>query len=209
MKESRKNSWIFYTWKYKTVKDWSESEGEEQSKICKEGATEGVLKKKRFLKFYKFTNLCWSLYLTKLQASRPATLLKRDSDSAVFLRNLRNFAILKNIWKRLLLFILSYQELYHPLFFSHIWPKGTLETYTLCATRIVRLTMRHHLFLEFLLVDTWFFTHWRHHRAVTRIENVRQSNIRRGKKLGFQLSHKHPLRAGKYSFKLKTISESY
>ena len=54
MKESRKNSWIFYTWKYKTVKDWSESEGEEQSKICKEGATEGVLKKRCFLKFYKF-----------------------------------------------------------------------------------------------------------------------------------------------------------
>ena len=54
IKESRKNSWIFYTWKYKTVKDWSESEGEEQSKICKEGATEGVLKKRCFLKFYKF-----------------------------------------------------------------------------------------------------------------------------------------------------------
>ena len=28
-------------------------------------------------------------------------------------------------------------------------------------------------------------------RAVTRLENVRQSNIR-GKKMGFQLSHKHP-----------------
>ena len=54
IKESRKNSWIFYTWKYKTDKDWSESEGEEQSKICKEGATEGVLKKRCFLKFYKF-----------------------------------------------------------------------------------------------------------------------------------------------------------
>ena len=39
--------------------------------------------------------------------------------------------------------------------------------------------------------DTWFFADWRHHRAVTRLENVRQSNIRRGKKLGFQLSHKH------------------
>ena len=54
MKESRKNSWIFYTWKYKTDKDWSESEDEEQSKICKEGATEGVPKKRCFLKFYKF-----------------------------------------------------------------------------------------------------------------------------------------------------------
>ena len=55
------------------------------------------------------------------------------------------------------------------------------------------LTMRHYLFFEFWLVDTWFFTHWRHHHAVTRLENVRQSNIRRGKRLGFQLSLKHPL----------------
>ena len=57
---------------------------------------------------------------------------------------------------------------------------------------IVRLTMRYHQFLEFWLVDTWFLTHWRHHRAVTHLENVLQSNIRRGKKLGFQLLHKHP-----------------
>ena len=57
---------------------------------------------------------------------------------------------------------------------------------------IVRLTVRHHLFLEFWLVDTWFFTHWRHYRAATRLENVRQSNTRRSKRLGFQLSHKHP-----------------
>ena len=61
------------------------------------------------------------------------------------------------------------------------------------SMHIVRLTMRHHLFLEFWLVGTWYFAHWRHHRDVTRLENVRQSSIRRGKKLGFQLSHKHPL----------------
>ena len=36
------------------------------------------------------------------------------------------------------------------------------------------------------------FCYWRHHRAVTRLENVRQSNTRRDKMLGFQLSHKHP-----------------
>ena len=57
---------------------------------------------------------------------------------------------------------------------------------------IVRLTMWHLLFLGFWLIDTWFFADWRHHRAVVRLENVRQSNIRRCKKLGFQLSHKHP-----------------
>ena len=58
---------------------------------------------------------------------------------------------------------------------------------------IVPLTMRHHLFLELWLVKTWLFADWRQHRAVTHLENVRQSNTRRDKKLGFQLSHKHPL----------------
>ena len=69
---------------------------------------------------------------------------------------------------------------------------------------------RHHLFLEFWLVDTWFFTHWHHQRAVTRLENVGQSNIRRGKKLDFQLPHKHPLKYYEYkinsgSIYLKTL----
>ena len=57
----------------------------------------------------------------------------------------------------------------------------------------VRLTIWHHLFLKFWLVDTWFFAHWRHQRAVTRLEIVGQLNIRRSKKLGFQLSHRPPL----------------
>ena len=61
------------------------------------------------------------------------------------------------------------------------------------ANHLVRLTMKPHLFLEFWFVDAWFFADWRHYRDVTRLENVRQSSIRRGKKLGFQLSHKHPL----------------
>ena len=58
---------------------------------------------------------------------------------------------------------------------------------------IVRLSIWHHLFLEFWLVHTWFFTHWRHQRAVTHLKNVRQLNIRRDKKLRFQLSHRQPL----------------
>ena len=33
----------------------------------------------------------WSLFLIKLQASRPATLLKINSNTGVFLRILRNF----------------------------------------------------------------------------------------------------------------------
>ena len=56
----------------------------------------------------------------------------------------------------------------------------------------VPLTIWHHLFLEVWLVDTWIFAHWRHQRAVSRLENVRQLNIRWGKKLVFQLSQKHP-----------------
>ena len=60
-------------------------------------------------------------------------------------------------------------------------------------THIVCLTIWYHLFLEFsLVVDTWFFAHWRNQRAVTCLENVNQLNIRRGKKQGFQLSHRQP-----------------
>ena len=50
--------------------------------------------KKDFLKNFanfKGKHLCWSLFLIKLQASRPATLLKRDSNTGVFLLSLRDF----------------------------------------------------------------------------------------------------------------------
>ena len=60
-------------------------------------------------------------------------------------------------------------------------------------SHIVPLTIWHQRFLEFWLVDTWFFAHPRVQRAVTRLENVHQLNIRRGKKLGFQLSHRQTL----------------
>ena len=46
-----------------------------------------------FLNFFpNFTgkHLCWSLFFTKLQAFRPATLLRIDSYTSVFLWNLRN-----------------------------------------------------------------------------------------------------------------------
>ena len=42
--------------------------------------------------------------------------------------------------------------------------------------------------------DTGFFAHPHDQRAVTGFEDVRQLNIRRGKKLAFQLSHAQPLR---------------
>ena len=60
--------------------------------------TEAVVRrcslKQMFLKTSKNLtgkHLCWSLSLIKLQASRHGTLFKRDSNTGVFLRNLRNF----------------------------------------------------------------------------------------------------------------------
>ena len=52
-------------------------------------------------------DLCWSLFLIKLQAFKPAYLLKRDSNTGVFLVNIAKFLrtpILKYIFKRLLLY---------------------------------------------------------------------------------------------------------
>ena len=50
-------------------------------------------------------NLCWNLYLTILHAFRPATLLKRHSNTSVFLWILKflRIPVLKIIWERLLL----------------------------------------------------------------------------------------------------------
>ena len=44
-----------------------------------------------------------------------------------------------------------------------------------------------------LIGDTWFFAYPRDQCAATCLKNVRHSNIRRGKKLDFQLSHTQPL----------------
>ena len=52
-----------------------------------EAAAGGIFK--NFANF-KGKRLCWSLFFTKSRAFRPATLLKRDSYTSVFLRNLRN-----------------------------------------------------------------------------------------------------------------------
>ena len=43
-------------------------------------------------------HVCWSLFSIKLRAFRPATSLKRDSNTGVFLRILRN--VLKNLFWR-------------------------------------------------------------------------------------------------------------
>ena len=63
-----------------------------------EAATGGFFIKKAALKnFAIFTGkqLCWSLFLIKLQAFRLATLLKRDSNTGVFLCILRSFIYLE------------------------------------------------------------------------------------------------------------------
>ena len=46
-------------------------------------------------------HLCWSLFLIKLQPWRPATLLKRDSNTDVFVWIVRDF------WEHLLLLLLN------------------------------------------------------------------------------------------------------
>ena len=58
---------------------------------------------------------------------------------------------------------------------------------------IVLLIIWHHLFLEFWLVSTWFFVHWRHQRDVACLENVHQLSVRWDKKLSSRLSHTQPL----------------
>ena len=54
--------------------------------------------------------MCCSTFLIKLQASRFATLLKRKSNTCVFLRILQTLRkpISKNIWERLLLMVVLY-----------------------------------------------------------------------------------------------------
>ena len=58
-----------------------------------EAATGGVLQKKLFLKVSQYSqeNKCVSLFLIKLQVFSPASLLKRDSNTGVFLWILQIF----------------------------------------------------------------------------------------------------------------------
>ena len=53
-------------------------------------ATRGVLKK-LLLKISQYSQECWSYFLIKLLASRSATVLKRDSNTGVFLWILQIF----------------------------------------------------------------------------------------------------------------------
>ena len=64
-------------WQYKICIDQKQP----SEVFCKNG----VLKN-----FARGQHLCWSLFVIKLQAFSPATLLKRDSNTGVFLWNLWN-----------------------------------------------------------------------------------------------------------------------
>ena len=83
-----------------------------------------------------------------------------------------------------------YGSINDDLIWLMMFPVYALWGCRVACGHIVRLTMWHHLFLEFRLVNTWFFAHWRHQRAVIHLENVCQLNTRRGKKLGFHLPHR-------------------
>ena len=65
-------------------------------------------------RFANFTgkHLCWSLFLIKLQALRPATLLKKDSNTGVYLWNLRIFnnTFFKEHFQWLFLYVLYYSN---------------------------------------------------------------------------------------------------
>ena len=60
-----------------------------------------------------------------------------------------------------------------------------------------------------LIGEHLIFCSWRHQRAVTRLENVRQLNIKRGQKLGFQLAHRQLLKQDMYRDAFRTLSNNY
>ena len=64
--------------------------------------------------------------------------------------------------------------------------------YGILLQQTVCVRIWYQLFLWFWMVHTWIFAHWRHQRAVSRLENVRQLNERWGKRLDISLLYRHP-----------------
>ena len=64
-----------------------------RSRNCRSSCSQIFIKISVLKNFAIFTgkHLCWSLFLRKLQVLKPASLLKRDSNTGVFLWILRNF----------------------------------------------------------------------------------------------------------------------
>ena len=97
-------------------------------------------------------HLCWSLFLIKLQASRLATLLKRDSYTGVFLWILQTLRtpILKNIYGQLLLIVVIYcREKWIKLFGNQIGLlfllKHKITLFYLLSFVFIRFITSHHL----------------------------------------------------------------
>ena len=70
--------------------------------------------KKRSIKKFSYTGkqLCWSLFFIKMQRSRPAILLKRDSNTDVFLKIFKKIFQEQLFWRTSVMvsFYVSYKE---------------------------------------------------------------------------------------------------
>ena len=120
----RQNS-TWWTWKVPVTFSVTAQSFFARMSSSKEAATIGVLLKKGVFKdLVNFTgkHLCWSLFLIKLQAWTPATLLKRDSNTGVFLWSLLHFQE-QLFWRTQLLTAASGNGLAHNLDGNIRWNK--------------------------------------------------------------------------------------
>ena len=91
-----------------------------------------------------------------------------------FCRKYREFRLINNAWESLTSHFCALRSVVLELFIQFPLQSDTIY------------------FSSFEWLTLGFFAYPCYQRAVTRLENVRQLNITRGKKLGFQLSHKQP-----------------
>ena len=117
--------------------------------ICHQIPDEFKVQKQLLKKFAIFTgkHLCWCLFLIKLQASRLATLLKRDSNTCVFLWILQTLRTptSKNICERLLLIAVTYCiENWIKLFRNQILLKHKITLFYLHSFVFIRFNTRCH-----------------------------------------------------------------
>ena len=105
----------------------------------------------------------------------------------VFINYYWTFQVLEKLLKLWIIYrkgILSYRKFW---FAALDPPQNAYVTYTYVSP--YNLTPA----IYRVLIGRLFFAYPRDQLAVTRVDNVRQLNIRRDKKLGFQLSHRQPI----------------
>ena len=116
----------------------------------------GVLKN-----FAMFTgkNLCWSLFLIKLQAWKPAILFKRDSKIGIFLWNLEKFFLRTPFFTEHIRWLLL--KISHEFSLYCIWERRVVSfrgTYWLSSSYFILLCVfRFFLFLSFFLIFCGFY----------------------------------------------------